>query len=109
MIVSNSNKSITVSSSVLINLPLFPRKILQRFVELFTSTRLLADSTIRKSWDWMILIMSIWATFSVPVQVCFNEKIYYSRDVSHFFHCHEIAIEMRFCKLIHERQSINLA
>ena len=85
MIVSNSNKSITVSSSVLINLPLFPRKILQRFVELFTSTRLLADSTIRKSWDWMILIMSIWATFSVPVQVCFNEKIYYSRDVSFFF------------------------
>ncbi|KAL5254586.1 hypothetical protein ACHWQZ_G014137 [Mnemiopsis leidyi] len=59
----------------------FRRKIFQRFVELFTSTRLLADSTIRKSWDWMILIMSIWATFSVPVQVCFNEKIYYSQNV----------------------------
>ena len=60
----------------------FSRKILHRFVELFASTNLLADSTIRKTWDWLILIASIWATFSVPVQVCFNEKIYYSRDVS---------------------------
>ena len=51
-------------------------------MELFASTNLLADSTIRKTWDWLILIASIWATFSVPVQVCFNEKIYYSRDVS---------------------------
>lgn len=59
----------------------FRRKVLQRFGDLFMSTTLLADSTIRRSWDWFLLLVSIWATFSVPVQVCFNEKIYYSKNI----------------------------
>ncbi|XP_063681896.1 potassium voltage-gated channel subfamily H member 5-like [Bolinopsis microptera] len=59
----------------------FKRKIFQRFTQLFESVNLLADSTIRKTWDWFILLASIWATFSVPVQVCFDEKIYYSKDI----------------------------
>lgn len=60
----------------------YRRKILQTFVQLLMGVNLLADSTIRKTWDWIILIASIWATFSVPVQVCFDEKIYYSAKVS---------------------------